>query len=377
MFLLFFSLIHSFCKRLNNKGNVGLYIDELLAFTNQDGKTYYVTTDRQFSVRAVVDSQGDIVEERNYDPFGKDMNGVAETSDLAYGFTGRRYDSESDLYYFRARYYSTDLGSFISRDKLNYVDGMNVYSGYFASRFNFDPTGLSDLTHLVDGHARALARQEAARKKRLEVLKQKFNAKGLTKAMEAIADDCMCKNCSIEDAKKDAQKIAQALERMFVQAHGQGSSQHGHNRGGFLCWDWSTMFNFAANTVASKCWQADVGTEFATDGSGTIHYFLVLSLKDGKKELTDNCYVIIDDDWSKDGWWRRKNLVEWADGNYDTIGVGDGRHTDPTTGRADNHTPPTLMSWETFDNLTYLEQFWRNDAEDIQPACWRQISEFE
>jgi RHS repeat-associated protein len=129
----------------NNKGNVGLYIDELLSYTDhsdpQNPETYFVTTDRQFSVRTVVDSQGNIVEERDYDPMGKDMNGVAESSDLAYGFTGRRYDHESDLYYFRARYYSTELGGFISRDPLEYVDGMNMYSGYFARRFGLDPSG--------------------------------------------------------------------------------------------------------------------------------------------------------------------------------------------------------------------------------------------
>ena len=42
---------------------------------------------------------------------------------------------------YRARYYSTELGQFISRDPLEYVDGMNIYSGYFARGFANDPSG--------------------------------------------------------------------------------------------------------------------------------------------------------------------------------------------------------------------------------------------
>ncbi len=43
-------------------------------------------------------------------------------------FTGRRYDKESNLYYYRNRMYSPELGRFISKDPKGYVDGMNLYS---------------------------------------------------------------------------------------------------------------------------------------------------------------------------------------------------------------------------------------------------------
>ena len=45
------------------------------------------------------------------------------------------YYAQCNLYYFRARYYSDELGRFISRDPLGYVDGMRLYAGYFAQRF--------------------------------------------------------------------------------------------------------------------------------------------------------------------------------------------------------------------------------------------------
>ena len=50
---------------------------------------------------------------------------------------------------YRARYFDTNLGRFISRDPLGYVDGMSVYGGYFAQKFGADPSGLA-LIYLDD-----------------------------------------------------------------------------------------------------------------------------------------------------------------------------------------------------------------------------------
>ena len=44
-------------------------------------------------------------------------------------YTGREYDAELKLYYNRARYYSPDLGRFISRDPIDISDDVNLY-GY-------------------------------------------------------------------------------------------------------------------------------------------------------------------------------------------------------------------------------------------------------
>jgi RHS repeat-associated protein len=57
------------------------------------------------------------------------------------GFTGRYLDTESGLYYFRARYYSGTLGRFIGRDPIEYVDGNSLYSAYFIPN-QTDPTGM-------------------------------------------------------------------------------------------------------------------------------------------------------------------------------------------------------------------------------------------
>ena len=56
-----------------------------------------------------------------------------------------------NLWYFRARYFSDEMGRFISRDPLGYVDGFGLYGAYFAERFNMDPSGTScNLKGFVD-----------------------------------------------------------------------------------------------------------------------------------------------------------------------------------------------------------------------------------
>ena len=57
--------------------------------------------------------------------------------------TGRRHDVEdTGLMYYRRRFYSPELGRFISRDPLKYVDGMSMYRAYFVVD-GLDPSGMS------------------------------------------------------------------------------------------------------------------------------------------------------------------------------------------------------------------------------------------
>lgn len=42
------------------------------------------------------------------------------------------------------RMYDPEIGRFIQRDPLGYVDGMSLYNAYFAERFNTDPYGLRE-----------------------------------------------------------------------------------------------------------------------------------------------------------------------------------------------------------------------------------------
>jgi len=42
-------------------------------------------------------------------------------------FTGRQYDPESQIYFYRARYYHPQLGRFVSRDHIGFIAGCNLY----------------------------------------------------------------------------------------------------------------------------------------------------------------------------------------------------------------------------------------------------------
>ena len=126
----------------------GDYIDELILKENHAGIVYY-HRNQQYSVVALTDASGSVVERYSYTAYGKTAIHQANGNVLQatqhqndYTYTGRRADSESGLMYFRARYYDPATGEFISRDPLEYVDGMSLYRGYFVPG-GADPFGLS------------------------------------------------------------------------------------------------------------------------------------------------------------------------------------------------------------------------------------------
>jgi RHS repeat-associated protein len=60
-----------------------------------------------------------------------------------YLFTGRRFDYETGLYYYRARYYNPYIGRFLQTDPVGYGDGINWYVYCKNNPLSFvDPSGL-------------------------------------------------------------------------------------------------------------------------------------------------------------------------------------------------------------------------------------------
>ena len=95
---------------------------------------YFYHYDGLGSVIALSDASGQIVETYAYDVYGKSEirnsnNSVVSVSSVAnqYFFTGRQYDAETGLYYYRARYYSPVIGRFMQTDPVGYSAGINWY----------------------------------------------------------------------------------------------------------------------------------------------------------------------------------------------------------------------------------------------------------
>jgi len=113
-------------------------IDEPVCMITYSGGSesgrYFYHFDGQGNVIALSNSSGNVVEEYEYDVYGLvSVQSLGQTWDRSqygnpYLFTGRRWDGDTGLYYYRARMYSPDLGRFLQPDPLGYFDGMNLYA---------------------------------------------------------------------------------------------------------------------------------------------------------------------------------------------------------------------------------------------------------
>jgi len=92
----------------------GAGVDEPLAMTGTGG-TYFYHADGLGSTTSMTDSTGNVAASYVYDSFGKQ---TASTGTLTnpFQYTGRELDSETGLYYYRARHYDPTAGRFLSED---------------------------------------------------------------------------------------------------------------------------------------------------------------------------------------------------------------------------------------------------------------------
>jgi RHS repeat-associated protein len=103
--------------------------------------TYYYHFDALGSVVALSNASGDTVQTYEYSVYGEVAVEDANHTN-PYMFTGQRFDIETGLYYYRARYYNPYTGRFLQTDRINYGDGMNWYAYCRNNPTNFvDPSG--------------------------------------------------------------------------------------------------------------------------------------------------------------------------------------------------------------------------------------------
>jgi RHS repeat-associated protein len=119
----------------------GLNIDEPLAMLRGSTTSFY-SADGLGSVTSLTNSSGANAATYTYDSFG---NLTASTGSLtnSFRYTGREFDTETSLYYYRARYYDQNVGRFISEDPLRFRAGPNFFAYVGNNSVNrVDPRGL-------------------------------------------------------------------------------------------------------------------------------------------------------------------------------------------------------------------------------------------
>jgi RHS repeat-associated protein len=122
----------------------GPSIDQILADEDVVPKQIsWPLSDHQGSVRDWVNNSGVIQNHIRYDSFGKIVSQTVPTLNLRFAYTGREWDSEIGLYFYRARYYDPTVGRFVGEDPIGFGAGdSNLYRYVFNSSLNLtDPFG--------------------------------------------------------------------------------------------------------------------------------------------------------------------------------------------------------------------------------------------
>lgn len=126
-------------------------IDELLARQREGEGAVFYLTDRLGTVRDLANALGSLVNHVEYGSFGSVVVQSNAAAGDRYLFTGREYDLESGLYYYRARHFDPTVGRFTSRDPLVFDSGdLNLYRFVSNSPLEYtDPTGRSFVGNVI------------------------------------------------------------------------------------------------------------------------------------------------------------------------------------------------------------------------------------
>jgi len=108
----------------------------------RSGATSFYNADGLGSVTSLSNATGSLAQTYTFDSFGKQ---TASSGSLTnpFQFTGREFETETSLYFYRARYMDTSTGRFLSEDRIRFSGGVNFYAYTKNNSINLvDPSGL-------------------------------------------------------------------------------------------------------------------------------------------------------------------------------------------------------------------------------------------
>jgi RHS repeat-associated protein len=126
----------------------GAGIDEPLARKNSSDVVTYYLADHLGSIVQETNASGAVTLDREYDPWGVLTQGA---STGGHSFTGREWDAEIGLYFYRARYYGPSQGRWLNDDPIGLAGGSHL-SAYVSNNPTrlIDPFGLCEEQTLIN-----------------------------------------------------------------------------------------------------------------------------------------------------------------------------------------------------------------------------------
>ena len=159
-------------EKVTSSGKITMYFtydqrDELQSVT-ESNKEYYYIKDITGNIIKIKDEEGNSIVEYKYDAYGKVEKTIIENNNISkynpFIYKGYYYDEETELYYCNTRYYSPEIGRWISIDDVDYLDpegisGLNLYCYCMNDPVNYSdgsghmPEWLSTTLKIVGGVA--------------------------------------------------------------------------------------------------------------------------------------------------------------------------------------------------------------------------------
>ncbi len=124
----------------------GPTVDQILADETALGQVLWPLTDHQGTVRDIVNSSGVVQDHLVYNSFGTITSETNPAIPHLFTYTGRELDTESGLYFYRARYYDPMRGRFLAEDPVAFAAGdlnLVLYVGN-SPLSKTDPFGLKE-----------------------------------------------------------------------------------------------------------------------------------------------------------------------------------------------------------------------------------------